>query len=354
MPMIAVAARVTAGPREPFQPVTIRRRDLGPRDVLIDIAYTGICHSDIAYARDEFGNTPYPLVPGHEIAGIVSATGPRVTGFAVGDRAGVGCLVDSCRQCASCRAGQEQHCAQGIKTYGSVGRDGQPTLGGYSQKIIVDEAFALRIPDALALPSAAPLMCAGVTVHAPLRRWGAGPGRRVAILGFGGLGHVAVQIAHALGAQTIALDLADGKRPDALRLGADEFRSPADPATFGDLAGSLDLILNTVPASIDLNAYLGLLAPEGTLVNIGVAGQPLSIAPFSLITNSRAIAGSRIGSLAETQEMLDFCGQHGIGAEVEIIGADGIDAAYDRVVAGDVRFRFVIDIAAMAQDPVRA
>jgi len=347
-PMITVNARVTAGPGEPFKTATIQRRDLGPRDILIDIAYAGICHSDIAHARSEWGHTLYPLVPGHEIAGIVSAVGPKVTKFAVGDRAGVGCLVDSCRECGPCRAGHEQHCTQNVKTYNAVGRDGQPTQGGYSEKIVVDQAFAVRIPQAIPLQNAAPLMCAGITVYSPLRRWGAGPGKRVAILGFGGLGHVSVQIAKALGAHTTALDLSLDKRDDGLRLGADDYRATTDASTFADLARTLDLIVNTVPASIDLDAYLGLLALDGTLVNIGLSDKPLSIAPFSLITNGRSIAGSRIGGIAETQQMLDFCGEHRIGAEVEVIDADRIDEAYDRVVAGDVRFRFVIDISTMS------
>jgi uncharacterized zinc-type alcohol dehydrogenase-like protein len=346
--MITVNARVTTGPGEPFKATVIQRRDLGPRDILIDIAYAGICHSDVAHARREWGHTLYPLVPGHEIAGVVSAVGPEVTKFAVGDRAGVGCLVDSCRECGNCLAGQEQHCPKNVKTYNAVGRDGQPTQGGYSEKIVVDEAFAVRIPQAIPLQNAAPLMCAGITVYSPLRRWAAGPGKRVAILGFGGLGHVGVQIATALGAHTTALDLSLDKREDGLRLGAEEYRATTDASTFADLAGSLDLIVNTVPASIDLDAYLGLLALDGTLVNIGLADRPLTVAPFSLITNGRSIAGSRIGGIAETQQMLDFCGQHGIGAEVEVVDADQIDQAYDRVVAGDVRFRFVIDISTLA------
>lgn len=346
--MITVNARVTAGPGDPFKATTIQRRDLGPRDILIDIAYAGICHSDVAHARSEWGHTLYPLVPGHEIAGTVCAAGPEVTKFAVGDRAGVGCLVDSCRECAACRAGQEQHCVQSVKTYNAVGRDGQPTQGGYSEKIVVDEAFAVRIPESIPLANAAPLLCAGITVYSPLRRWGAGPGQRVAILGFGGLGHVGVQIAKALGAHTTALDLSLDKRDDGLRLGADDYRATIDADTFADLAGTLDLIVNTVPASLDLDAYLGLLALGGTLVNIGLSDKPLSIAPFSLITNGRSIAGSRIGGIAETQQMLDFCGQHGIGAQVEVIDADRVGEAYDRLVVGDVRFRFVIDTGTMS------
>ena len=345
--MSTVRARVTAGPGEAFKATTIQRRDPGPRDIVIDIAYAGICHSDVAHARSEWGHTLYPLVPGHEIAGTVSAVGAEVTKFAVGDRAGVGCLVDSCRACHACRTGREQHCPRNVKTYNAVGRDGQPTHGGYSHQIVVDEAFAVRIPQAIPLQNAAPLMCAGITVYSPLRRWAAGPGKRVAILGFGGLGHVGVQIAKALGAHTTALDLSLDKRDDGLRLGADDYRATSDADTFADLAGTLDLIVNTVPASIDLDAYLSLLGLDGTLVNIGLSDKPLSIAPFSLITNGRAIAGSRIGGLAETQQMLDFCGEHGIGAEVEVIDASQIDQAYDRVVAGDVRFRFVIDISTM-------
>jgi len=347
--MITVNARSTAGPGEPFKTARIKRRDLGPRDVLIDIAYAGICHSDISHARSKWGHTMYPLVPGHEIAGTVSAVGVAATKFAAGDRAGVGCMVDSCRECGNCRAGQEHHCRGGrILTYNSVGRDGRPTQGGYSEKIVVDEAFAVRIPASLPLPNAAPLLCAGITMYSPLRRWHAGPGKRVAILGFGGLGHVGVQIANALGAHTTVLDLSLDKRHDGLRLGADDYRAATEAGTFSDLAGSLDLIVNTVPVSIDLDGYLGLLALDGTLVNVGVADKPLSIAPFSLIVNGRSVAGSRIGGIAETQEMLDFCGEHGIGAEVEVIDADRIDEAYERVVAGDVRFRFVIDNSTMA------
>lgn len=347
--MVTVNARSTAGPGEPFKAARVRRRDLGPRDVLIDIAYAGICHSDVSHARSEWGHTTYPLVPGHEIAGIVSAVGAEVNKFAVGDRAGVGCMVDSCRKCSNCRAGQEQHCRGGrIMTYNSTGRDGDPTYGGYSEKIVVDEAFAVRIPESIPLQAAAPLLCAGITTYSPLRRWSAGPGKQVAILGFGGLGHVGVQIAKALGARTTVLDLSLDKRDDGLRLGASDYRATTDPGTFTDLAESLDLIVSTVPGSIDPNAYLGLLALDGVLVTIGIAQKPLSIDPFSLIVNGRAVAGSRIGGLAETQEMLDFCGEHGIGAQVEVIDADRIDEAFDRVVAGDVRFRFVIDISTMA------
>jgi len=342
--MIKVNARCTCGPNEPFQATTIERRDPGPRDVLIDIAYAGICHSDIDHANSTRGNTRYPLVPGHEIAGIVSAVGAEVTRFTVGDRVGVGNMVDACRECASCRAGLEQYCTGGrVLAYNAIGRDGQPTYGGYSEKIVVDEAFVVRIPERIPLKNAAPLLCAGITMYSPLRHWNAGPGQRVAILGFGGLGHVGVQIAKALGAHTTVLDLSWAKREDALRLGADDYRLTTETDTFAELASSFDLILSTVPLNIDLDPYIDLLALNGTFVNLAVPGKPLNISAAALLNNRRSIAGTRSGGLRETQEMLDFCAQHGIGAQVEVIGADHIDEAYRRLMAGDVRFRFVID-----------
>jgi alcohol dehydrogenase (NADP+) len=348
--MISVLARATAGPRELFKPVIVERRELGPCDVLIDIDYAGICHSDVHHARSDWGEERYPLVPGHEIAGTVSAVGAGVTKFRVGDHAGVGCMVDSCRVCKSCLACLEQYCRQGhIRTYGASDRDGRPTLGGYSQKIVVDEAFAVGIPESLPLRNAAPLLCAGITTYSPLRHWKAGVGKRVAIVGFGGLGHVGVQLSHALGAHTTVLELSMGKRDDGLRLGADAYRATTDPHTFKELAESFDLIISTVPANLDLNAYLGLLALDGTMVivGVGVGGSPLNLPQFALLHNRRSVAGTLIGGMRETQEMIDFCAEHGIGAEVEVIDADQIDAAYDRVVAGDVRFCFVIDISTM-------
>jgi uncharacterized zinc-type alcohol dehydrogenase-like protein len=348
--LVTVNARCTCGPREPFKPTTIERRDLGPRDVLIDIGYAGICHSDIDHARSVRGKTKYPLVPGHEIAGTVSAVGSEVTKFAVGDHAGVGNMVDSCRECDNCRAGLEQYCSgRRVLTYNSIGRDGQPTYGGYSEKIVVDERFAIRIPTSIPLQNAAPLFCAGITLYSPLRHWKAGPGKRVAIVGFGGLGHMGVQIAKAMGAHTTVLDLSPAKRDDALRLGADEYLIVTDASTFTDLANSFDLIISTVPANVDLDAYLGLLARDGTFVNLGVPDKPLSVFAMSLLRNRRSIAGTLSGGLPETQEMIDFCAEHGIGAEVEVIDADRIDAAYERLLAGDVRYRFVIDIATMTQ-----
>jgi alcohol dehydrogenase (NADP+) len=349
--LITVNARCTCGPREPFTPTTIERRDPGPRDVLIDIAYAGICRSDIDHAHGVRGKTAYPLVPGHEIAGIVSAVGSHVTKFAVGDRAGVGNMVDSCRTCGSCRAGLEQYCSgRRVLTYNSTGFDGRPTYGGYSEKIVVDEAFAVRIPERIPLQNAAPLLCAGISLYSPLRHWNAGPGERVAIVGLGGLGHVGVQMSKALGAHTTVFDLSRAKRDEALRLGADEYRAVDDYGAFTGLADSFNLVISTVPASVDLDAYLDLLAVNGTYVNLGVPPGPLSVSAMSLLRNRRSLAGTLSGGLAQTQEMIDFCADHGIGAEVEVIDADRIDEAYQRLMAGDVRYRFVIDISTMARN----
>jgi uncharacterized zinc-type alcohol dehydrogenase-like protein len=345
----AVNALVTDGPGQRFRPTTIDRRELGAADVLIDIAYCGLCHSDLSYASNQWGRTLYPLVPGHEIVGIVAAVGSEVTRFTPGDRAGVGCLVQTCGYCSNCLAGYEQHCyGQRVSTYSSPDADGRPTQGGYSEKIVVDEKFVVSISHMIPLQNAAPLLCAGVTVYSPLIRWGAGPGKRVGIVGFGGLGHVAVQLARALGAEAAVFDVSQDKREDALRLGAADFVATTNAEAFNEFAHTLDLILCTVPANVDINAYLGLLALGGTFVTIGVPQKPLTIDAFSLIVNQRAIAGSRIGGLAETQQMLDFCADHDIGAEVEIIGANEIETAYERLKSGDVRFRFVLDTSTIA------
>lgn len=349
--MLTVNARCTCGPNDPFTATKIERRDLGPRDVLINIAYAGICHSDIEHARKlrEGSKTLYPLVPGHEIAGTVSAIGSEVTRFSVGDRAGVGNMVDSCRTCPNCKAGLEQYCSGGrVLTYNSIDREGHQTHGGYSEKIVVDEAFSVRIPENIPLQNAAPLFCAGITLYSPLKHWKAGPGKRVAIVGFGGLGHVGVQISKALGAHTTVLELSMEKRHDALRLGADEYHVTTEAALFTELANSFDLIISTVPANVDLDAYLNLLALDGTLVNLSIPANQLSISAASLLANRRSLAGTRSGGLLETQEMIDFCAEHGIGAEVEVISADRIDEAYERLLAGDVQYRFVIDISTMA------
>lgn len=346
--MVAVRALATDGPEQPFHTVNIERRKVGPRDVLIDIAYCGVCHSDVSYVGNEWGRTLYPLIPGHEIAGVVSAVGGDVSRFSPGDHVGVGCLVETCGVCSSCRAGLEQHCyGRRVSTYSSRDAEGRATQGGYSERIVVDEAFAVQIPKKLPLQNAAPLLCAGITTYSPLTRWGTGPGTRVGIVGFGGLGHIAVQISRALGARTTVFDIDPGKRYDALRLGAADYVATTDADTFAQLGHSLDLIICTVPATLDLDEYLGMLDVGGTFVVIGVPKRNLTIDPFSLIVNQRAIVGSRIGGLRETQEMLDFCADHGIGAEVEVIRAEEVTKAYERLRAGDVRFRFVVDIGTL-------
>lgn len=333
----------------PLAAMTIQRREVGPRDVLIDISYCGICHTDIHIVRGEWGDRSYPLVPGHEIAGVVAAVGSEVTRHQVGDTVGVGCIVDSCRECASCRAGQEQYCEKGpTATYGEVGADGTVTQGGYAARIVVTEDFVLRIPEGLDLAAAAPLLCAGITMYSPLRRWGAGPGKKVAIVGFGGVGHVGVKLAAAMGAEVTVLSQTLKKREDGLALGAVGYCATSDPSTFTTLAGTFDLIINTVSADVDVNAFMSLLSTGGTLVNIGIPAQPLSLHAFSLVVGGRTLAGSLFGGIAETQEMLEFCAEHGITADVEIIQAQAINEAYERVLASDVRYRFVIDAAALS------
>jgi len=347
--VLTVNARSTAGPGEPFQATTVERRDVGPAEVLIDIAFAGICHSDIHTARGEWGETLFPLVPGHEIAGVVSEVGADVTKFSVGDRVGVGCFVDSCRECENCRAGEEQYCLKGeTGTYNAVGRDGRPTDGGYSEKIVVDENYVMGIPEGIDLDVAAPLLCAGITLYSPLKHWGAGPGKKVAIVGLGGLGHMGVKIAKALGAEVTVLSQSLKKQEDGLRLGADHYYATGDEGTFEQLAGQFDLIISTISANVDFNAYLGLLKLDGALVQVGAPEKPLDIAAFSLIQGRKTLAGSKIGGIRQTQEMLDFCAEHGIGAEVEVIRGDQVDEAYERVVASDVRYRFVIDTATLA------
>jgi alcohol dehydrogenase (NADP+) len=347
--MLTVNAYAATSPTSPLTPTTIERRDLEPHDVLIEIKYAGICHSDIHTARGDWGPVTYPLVTGHEIAGIITQVGPEVTKHTVGDRVGVGCMVDSCGQCRYCQAGEEQFCVKGnIGTYGAIGTDDQVTQGGYSTHIVVTQDFVLRIPDSLDLDVAAPLLCAGITTYSPLNRWGAGPGKKVAVVGLGGLGHMAVKIAHAMGAEVTVLSQSLKKQEDGLRLGADQYYATSDPETFEKLAGSFDLVLNTVSAVIDVDAYLSLLAIDGALVNVGAPAEPLSVKVFSLILGRRSFAGSAIGGIRETQEMLDFCAEHHLGAEIEVIAADQINEAYERVLASDVRYRFVIDASTLS------
>ncbi|WP_109005907.1 NAD(P)-dependent alcohol dehydrogenase [Streptomyces rishiriensis] len=344
--MTTVAAYAALAASAPLERTTIERRAVREFDVLIDIKFAGICHTDIHLVREGWGEAIFPMVPGHEIAGVVSEVGPGVTKYKVGDRVGVGCLVDSCRECENCKAGQEQHCVRGaVQTYNAVGKDGEITYGGYATQVVVDENFVVRIPDGLPLDAAAPLLCAGITTYAPLKQWGAGPGKRVAVVGLGGLGHVGVKIAHALGAEVTVLSQSLRKKDDGLKLGADHYYATSDPKTFEELAGSFDLIVSTVSAPLDLGAYLGLLKTGGALVNVGVPEEPIAFHPFSLIGGNKILAGSMIGGIPETQEMLDFCAEHGIGAEVERIAASEINQAYERVLASDVRYRFVIDNA---------
>ncbi|MFI7708784.1 NAD(P)-dependent alcohol dehydrogenase [Nonomuraea sp. NPDC049480] len=344
--MTTVAAYAAPAAKAPLGRTTIERRAVREFDVLIDIKFAGICHTDIHQVRESWGEAIFPMVPGHEIAGVVSEVGPGVTKYKAGDRVGVGCLVDSCRECGYCKAGQEQHCVRGsVQTYNAIGKDGEPTYGGYSTHVVVDENFVVHIPDGLALDVAAPLLCAGITTYAPLKQWGAAPGKKVAVIGLGGLGHVGVKIAHALGAEVTVLSQSLRKEDDGLKLGADHYYATSDPKTFEELAGSFDLILSTVSAPLDFDAYLSLLRTGGALVNVGVPEEPVSFYPFSLIRGSKILAGSLIGGIPETQEMLAFCAEHGIGAEIERIAAAEINEAYERVTASDVRYRFVIDTA---------
>jgi uncharacterized zinc-type alcohol dehydrogenase-like protein len=348
--MRTVNAYAAPSATEPLIKTTIERRDVGLKDIMIDIAYAGICHSDIHTVRGEWGQIEYPQVVGHEIVGHVTEVGSEVTKHKVGDRVGVGCMVNSCGECEYCLRGDEQYCAEGnIGTYASVDpSDGTITQGGYSQAVVVTEDFVLRVPENLDFSKVAPLLCAGVTTYSPLRHWGAGPGTKVAVVGMGGLGHMAVKIAHAMGAEVTVLSQTMSKEEDGRRLGADNYYATSDADTFATLANSFDLIINTVSAKLDMGAYLGLLRVDGTLVNVGAPAEPLPVQVFSLIPFRRNFAGSAIGGIRETQEMLDFCAEHGIVPETELINADYINDAYERVLKSDVRYRFVIDAATFA------
>ncbi len=339
-----VPALLASSAGAPFERGSIERRDLGEHDVAIDIAYAGICHSDIHQVREEWGPATFPMVPGHEIAGVVSAVGSGVTKHAVGDRVGIGCFVDSCRECSSCLAGEEQYCLKGsVDTYNGHEYSGEPTYGGYSTSIVADEQYVLRIPEGIGLDEAAPLLCAGITLYSPLRHWSAGPGKQVAIVGMGGLGHMGVKLAAALGAEVTVLSQTLSKQDDGLAFGADHYFATSDPETFRALSGRFDLIINTVSADLDVDAYLSLLALDGAMVFVGLPERPQSFGAFPLTGMRRSLAGSNIGGIRETQEMLDFCAEHGIGATIETISADEVDTAYERVVGSQVRYRFVID-----------
>ncbi|WP_421841192.1 NAD(P)-dependent alcohol dehydrogenase [Mycobacterium sp.] len=346
--MSTVSAYAATSATAPLTKTTITRRDPGPHDVAIEIKFAGICHSDIHTVKAEWGQPNYPVVPGHEIAGVVTAVGSEVSAHKVGDHVGVGCFVDSCRACSSCAAGLEQYCTRGATmTYNSVGRDGEPTYGGYSGAIVVDENYVLHIPDALPLDVAAPLLCAGITLFSPLRHWNAGPGKRVAVIGLGGLGHMGVKLGAAMGAEVSVLSQSLKKMEDGLRLGASSYYATSDPETFRKLRGSFDLILNTVSANLDLSKYLNLLDVDGTLVELGIPEHPMPVPAFALALRRRSLSGSTIGGIAETQEMLNFCAEHGVTPEIEVIEPDYVNEAYERVLASDVRYRFVIDTSGL-------
>jgi uncharacterized zinc-type alcohol dehydrogenase-like protein len=345
--MIQAKGFAALSAKAPIAPYSFERRDPRASDVVIDIKYCGICHSDIHQARDEWGGSVFPMVPGHEIAGVVRAVGSKITKYKVGDRVSVGCFVDSCRHCANCRQNLDQYCLEGITpTYNGYERDGQAlSQGGYSNVIVVNEDYVLRMPDSIPLDKAAPLLCAGITLYSPLMHWKAGPGKKVGIVGLGGLGHMGVKIARALGAEVTVLSQSDRKREDALRMKAQHFLSTADKKVFTQHANSFDLIINTVSAEIDMNDYFGLLKTDGALVAVGIPEKPLTVQPASLISMRRTYAGSMIGSMRETQEMLDFCAQQEIMPEIEVIAPSEINAAWERVVKSDVRYRFVIDMS---------
>jgi len=337
---------------KPFQPMAITRREPGPHDVRISIIYCGVCHSDLHTARGEWGRTKYPCVPGHEIVGEIISVGEKVSDFKVGETVGVGCMVDSCQHCQSCDDGLEQYCENGfVGTYNGKTDDAPGhTLGGYSQQIVVSDRFVLKIRHPKAqLAAVAPLLCAGITTYSPLRHWGAGPGKKVGIVGIGGLGHMGIKLSHAMGAKTVAFTTSEAKRQDALDLGADEVVVSRDPAQMNAHVGTFDFILNTVAASHDLDAFTRLLKRDGVMCMLGVPEHPHpSPTVGALIFGRKAIAGSLIGGIPETQEMLDFCAAHGIVADIEMIPIQKIDEAYDRMVVGDVKYRFVIDSASLA------
>jgi uncharacterized zinc-type alcohol dehydrogenase-like protein len=330
----------------PLGPHQIERRAVGPRDVQIEIAYCGICHSDLHQVRDEWGGSKYPMVPGHEIVGKVTAVGAQVKGFKAGDLAGVGCMVDSCRTCPSCQRKLEQFCEKGAAfTYNGFEMDKKTlTYGGYSSSVVVDEAFVLKVSPKLDLAAAAPLLCAGITTYSPLRRFHTKAGDKVGVVGLGGLGHMAVKLAAAMGAEVTMLSTSKSKEADARKLGAHHFGLTSDDATFKQLAGRFDLIIDTISAPHDYNKYLGLLRLEGAMVLLGVPPEPTKVAAGSLIFGHKVLTGSLIGGIQETQEMLDFCAEHGIVSDIEIIPVQQVNEAYERMLKNDVRYRFVLDM----------
>ena len=331
--------------RKPLVPFEFDRRSVGDHDVALDIAYAGICHSDIHQAREEWGPAIFPMVPGHEIAGTVTAIGASVTKFKVGDKIGVGVFVDSCRTCENCKQGLQQYCLEGMTgTYNQLERDGKTVaMGGYSNYFVINEDYAVHIPENLPLKGVAPLLCAGITLYSPIKHWKVGPGKKVAVMGLGGLGHMGVKFAVAMGAEVTVLSHSPKKKDDAIAMGAHHFVATNDDGVFKDHAKSFDVILNTVSAELDINKYVSLLKLDGTLVVIGLPGKPYAVHVGSLLDGRRSIAGSMIGGIPQLQEMLNFCGEKNIVSDVEVIKADYINEAYERTVASDVKYRFVID-----------
>jgi uncharacterized zinc-type alcohol dehydrogenase-like protein len=350
--MNQVKAYGATSPTSSIEALNIPRRDVLPTDVKIDILFCGICHSDLHYARNEWSDvmpTIYPAVPGHEIIGRVSEVGGDVTKFKVGDTVGVGCLVDSDRTCTNCQEGLEQYCPGFSLTYGTPDKHGTApgTLGGYSERIVVDQNFVLTIPENLDLAAAAPLLCAGITTYSPLKHWNVGPGKKVGVVGIGGLGHMGVKFAHALGAHTVVFTTSPSKKDDAMRLGADEVVVSTDPEQMAKHVGSFDFILDCVAVKHDVNAYINLLKRDGNLTIVGAPPEPMEIAGFPLLFGRRSLSGSAIGGIKETQEMLDFCGEHNITADVEVIGVDKINEAYERMSRSDIKYRFTIDMSTL-------
>jgi uncharacterized zinc-type alcohol dehydrogenase-like protein len=350
--MIRAIGYAAQTPQSPLAPHRFERRDLQPHDVMLDILFCGVCHSDLHVARSEWGQSRYPCVPGHEIVGRVARVGAAVTKFRVGELAAVGCMVDSCRTCPSCRDGEEQFCEKGpVMTYGGAEKHtGGITYGGYSDNIVVDEAYTLRLPEGMDPAAAAPLLCAGITTYSPLRHWQVGPGQKVGVYGLGGLGHMALKLARAMGAHVVLFTTSPGKEADARRLGAHDVVVSTDPLAMKAWRNSLDFIIDTVSAPHDINTALGLLKRDGTLCQVGLPPAPLPLNVFALTGRRRRLAGSFIGGIAETQEMLDFCARHGIASDIEIVPIQGINEAYERLVKGDVKYRFVIDMASLRQE----
>ena len=348
--MVQVIGYAAKEAKASLTPFSFERRDLLDHDVMIDIQYCGICHTDIHQVNNEWGRSIYPMVPGHEIVGNVSHVGSQVTRFKVGDKVGVGCFVDSCRNCHACRQGMEQYCSNVLTTYNGIEKDGKtPTQGGYSNKIVVDENYILRMPDNLAPERAAPLLCAGITLYSPLIHWKAGPGKKVAIIGLGGLGHIGVKIAHALGAEITVLSHSLKKQEDAKKMGADNFYATSNPKTFEKFEGYFDIIVNTVSTDLNLNQYLNLLKLDGTMVVVGAPEKDSQVSAQSLISARRNLAGSLIGGINETQEMLNFCSKHDIVCDVELIPIQKVNEAYGRILDSDVRYRFVIDLNSLGK-----